>query len=96
MFMQTLNELQYRREINVEHCDALRHNDITRRRKTSLSKFDPVSILFEYMHQKQLRVIDLFRNLDLDRSQTITKKEFKEGLMVMFIDINIVLLLIFS
>jgi Ca2+-binding EF-hand superfamily protein len=39
-------------------------------------------VLFEYMKQSNLRLVDFFHVLDRDKSDTISKEEFREGLQV--------------
>ena len=51
-------------------------------REPKLPEYDPVLILFEYMRQENIRLIDLFRLLDKDHDNEITHQELKEGFQV--------------
>ncbi|CAH1801710.1 unnamed protein product, partial [Owenia fusiformis] len=42
---------------------------------------DPRTVLFEYMKREGFRVIDLFKKLDTDNSNSLTRNEFKNGLL---------------
>ncbi len=46
---------------------------------------DPLTILMEYVKQSSLRLMDLFAQFDRDNSMSVSKKEFKIGLKVRFI-----------
>lgn len=48
----------------------------------TFAKQDPVTILMEYIRLKNLRLVDMFRRLDGDNSKSISRDEFKSGLMV--------------
>ena len=48
----------------------------------TLRDFDPAMILFEYMKQENLRLIDLFRVFDTDSDHTVSRTELKEGFVV--------------
>jgi Ca2+-binding EF-hand superfamily protein len=39
-------------------------------------------VLMEYMRQKNMRLVDLFTRLDADGSKSLSRKEFKDGLLV--------------
>lgn len=82
-FVSLLHEVQKQRQIKVIHGNLLRHDEI--RHGTSswvLDTDDPVAILFEYMKQKNLRLIDLLHNLDKDNSETLSRDELHMGLSV--------------
>ena len=46
-------------------------------------------VLMEFMRLQNLRLVDLFAVLDTDGSKTLTRKEFREGLMVRFVFFNL-------
>jgi len=50
--------------------------------EASFAKQDPITILMEYIRLKNLRLVDMFRSLDGDNSKSISRDEFKRGLMV--------------
>ncbi|CAG2254313.1 unnamed protein product [Mytilus edulis] len=80
-FMKLLIEVKEKRNIRVKHGVVLRHDEITKGVHTSvLDTDDPMTILFEYMKQKNLRLIDLLHNLDRDHSDTLTRDEFQRGM----------------
>lgn len=80
-FVDLLNEIKEKRDIRVIHGIVLRHDEITKgARKCVLDTDEPVAILFEYMKQKNLRLIDLLHNLDRDHSDTLTRDEFQRGM----------------
>jgi hypothetical protein len=43
---------------------------------------DPVKTLFDFMAAEGLSVVDLFNRLDLDKSLSVSKKEFRDGMVV--------------
>ena len=43
---------------------------------------DPVIRMFKFMQDAGYRVIDLMKRLDKDRSLSVDREEFKQGLMV--------------
>ncbi|GFR68629.1 leucine-rich repeat-containing protein 74A-like [Elysia marginata] len=47
----------------------------------TLGSFDPILVLFEYMKQQNLRLIDLFRSLDVNRDNAISREELRNGFM---------------
>ena len=46
---------------------------------------NPMVVLMEYMRITNLRLVDLFTSLDKDGSWSLSRDEFKEGLMVSII-----------
>ncbi|XP_052251427.1 leucine-rich repeat-containing protein 74B-like [Dreissena polymorpha] len=83
-FLDALNELQKIRDIKVYHR-YLNNKKITPIiRERTLHDHDPAMVLFEYMKQENIRLIDLFRTFDTDFSQALTKDELRDG----FIKIN--------
>ena len=43
---------------------------------------DPMIVLLELTRLKNLRLVDLFSSLDTDKSWTLSREEFSDGLMV--------------
>lgn len=43
---------------------------------------NPITKIKKFMTEKGFRLIDFFRHLDRDNSQTLTFEEFKEGCVV--------------
>ena len=78
-----MQRVQEKRPLAVTHGVALRHDEITPgTRPVVLDTDDPVTILFEFMRQKNLRLIDLLHSLDKDNSDTLTRDELRNGLLV--------------
>ncbi|OWF46606.1 leucine-rich repeat-containing protein 74A-like [Mizuhopecten yessoensis] len=73
-------------DINVIYREPIGHrlSPITTRNRCQ----DPVLVLFEYMKQENLRLIDLFRHLDRDKSNSISREEFREGFLMMNIKLT--------
>ncbi|KAH3713585.1 hypothetical protein DPMN_073377 [Dreissena polymorpha] len=81
-FLDALNELQKIRDIKVYHR-YLNNKKITPIiRERTLHDHDPAMVLFEYMKQENIRLIDLFRTFDTDFSQALTKDELRDGFIV--------------
>ena len=82
-FVALLKEIREVRPLYVKYGNELRHDDL---RKGDipivLDTDDPVTILFEFMKTKNLRLIDLLHNLDKDNSDTLTRDEFRRGMEV--------------
>ena len=67
----------------MTHGVPLRHDEVTPgTRPVVLDTDDPMTILFEFMRQKNLRLIDLLHSLDKDNSDTLTRDELRNGLLV--------------
>ena len=82
-FLALLDEIQLERPLFVKYGITLRHDDIRKgERPVVLDTDDPVTILFEFMKTKNLRLIDLLHNLDKDNSETLTRDEFRRGMEV--------------
>ena len=83
--MDALEDLQKKKDIKVHHRDPNRKKITQIVMERTLNDFDPALILFEYMKQQNLRLIDLFRVFDTDDSHTVSKTELKEGFIVSFL-----------
>lgn len=82
-FVDLLEQIQKRRHLVCVYGNTLRHDETKKGNVARvLDTDDPVTVLFEYMKQKNLRLIDLLHNLDRDHSYTITRDEFQQGLAV--------------
>jgi Ca2+-binding EF-hand superfamily protein len=67
----------------VTHGVVLRQDEIKKASKEDVfDEDDPLSVLFEFMRQKNLRLKDLFGAFDKDGSESITRAEFREGFKV--------------
>ena len=50
--------------------------------KPPAEEVDPVQVLLQFIESKNLRVWDLFRAYDKDKSMAVSHEEFKKGLEV--------------
>ncbi|XP_053400808.1 leucine-rich repeat-containing protein 74A-like [Mercenaria mercenaria] len=87
-FLDELDELLKVRQVRVYHRDPNKKKITPIIRKRTLKDYDPAMILFEYMKQENLRLIDLFRTFDTDSSQTVSKDELKEGFLTINMPLN--------
>ena len=46
-------------------------------------------VLMEFMRVKNLRLLDLFASLDKDGSKSLTRQEFRDGLLVRITSYNL-------
>ncbi|XP_052791650.1 leucine-rich repeat-containing protein 74B-like [Mya arenaria] len=83
-FLDALENLKKVRPMKVHHREPNRKKITQIVKDRTLKDYDPAMILFEYMKQENMRLIDLFRTFDTDSSQTVTKDELREG----FVTIN--------
>lgn len=82
-FVSLLEEIKESRQLDVVYGIELRHDELPKsERSLVIDTDDPVTILFEYMKQRNLRLIDLLHNLDKDHSDTVSRDEFQQGLKV--------------
>lgn len=81
-FLDHLDDLLKVRKVQVYHRDPNKKKITPIIRSRTLKDYDPAMILFEYMKQENLRLIDLFRTFDTDSSQSVSKDELKEGFVV--------------
>ncbi|KAL3878506.1 hypothetical protein ACJMK2_030848 [Sinanodonta woodiana] len=80
-FVDMLHELQKTRPLTVTYGITLRMDDIRMGQDWAVvDTDDPVTILFEYMKLRNLRLIDLFHSFDKDNSDTLTREELRCGL----------------
>ncbi len=81
VFVANLEEVQKTRPIHVRHGVVFQHDDICEKADMYLDE-DPMMVLMEFMRQKNMRLVDLFASLDADGSKSLTRDEFRDGLMV--------------
>ncbi|XP_060565697.1 leucine-rich repeat-containing protein 74B-like [Ruditapes philippinarum] len=80
-FVTLLKKVQHIRPLYVTHGNLLRHDDLRKGdNPVVLDTDDPVTILFECVKTKNLRLIDLMKNLDKDNSDTLSREELNRGL----------------
>lgn len=88
-FLAVLRGVQEKRPLVVTYGVPLRHDDLRRgARPMVLDTDDPVTILFEFMRQKNLRLIDFLHCLDRDNSDTLTRDELRNGLLVRLLPVT--------
>lgn len=82
LFLSTVIEAEKTRgELVVRHGVVFGHND-TSQEATEFVNDDPMMVLMEYMRQMNMRLVDLFTSLDADGSASLTRIEFRDGLLV--------------
>ncbi|XP_053399165.1 leucine-rich repeat-containing protein 74B-like isoform X2 [Mercenaria mercenaria] len=80
-FVTLLKKVQHIRPLHITHGNLLRHDDLRKGdNPVVLDTDDPVTILFECVKTKNLRLIDLMKNLDKDNSDTLSREELNRGL----------------
>ncbi|KAL4230315.1 Leucine-rich repeat-containing protein 74A [Mactra antiquata] len=81
-FLSLLHNLQRIRPLHVIHGIELRHDELRKgENPVVLDTDDPVTILFECVKSRNLRLIDMLKNLDKDNSETLSREELNKGLM---------------
>ncbi|XP_064637927.1 leucine-rich repeat-containing protein 74B-like [Lineus longissimus] len=82
-FQEKLKCIQRIRTIDIIHGSVVNpQRSLVAKHRLSIfdTTTDPIMVLFEYMKQSNLRLVDFFHVLDRDKSETISKQEFREGL----------------
>ncbi|XP_023932477.1 uncharacterized protein LOC106159508 [Lingula anatina] len=79
-FIDMLVEAQDKREFQIKYGQLLNQKgeEIS---EDDLMNEDPMMVLNEFSRQKKLRLVDLFKQLDKDGSNSLTFQEFGEGLL---------------
>ena len=63
----------------------LRHDELRKGdNPVVLDTDDPATILFELVKTRNLRLIDLLKNLDRDNSDTLSRDELRKGMEVLY------------
>lgn len=55
---------------------------------------DPLLVLFEYARLQNFRLVDMFKQLDMDNSGSLDREEFSRGLAVSYLKLDGVLTII--
>ena len=63
--------------------------------KPAEKEADPLKLLIQYIEKNNLRIWDLFKAYDKDNSLTVTREEFKNGIMVGRVGIVFIILISF-
>ena len=81
-FLALYEEIRERQDIHIKHGIYADQDGKDMQTENVFSHEDPMMVLMELMRVMGLRLIDLFSALDKDQSRSLTKDEFKSGLMV--------------
>ena len=82
-FVKMMEAVRERRYIKVTHGPIIKQStDHVAVASDIFMDRDPVRTLFDFMAAEGLRVVDLFNRLDLDKSQSVSKQEFRDGMVV--------------
>ncbi|XP_061165130.1 leucine-rich repeat-containing protein 74A-like [Saccostrea echinata] len=82
-FLSQLDDLQSTRSLNVVHGQVIKRENARGRKGDGIDgNLDAVYELYKYMHEHNYRVIDLMKWLDKDGDMSVSREEFKRGMMV--------------
>ncbi|KAL4230910.1 hypothetical protein ACF0H5_011285 [Mactra antiquata] len=94
-FVELLKKLQETRTLEVKHGvvwsrdrDPIGKNDATEDELALLNE-NPHYVLMEFMKLQKLRLVDLFHQMDTDKSKGISVKEFQDGLQAVDIPLKL-------
>lgn len=81
-FIQLWDEIKAKRSLplRIQYGAVVKSTTTSKGDLNIIDWRDPVMRMFKYMHDKGYRVIDLLKRLDRDRSLTVDRLEFKQGL----------------
>lgn len=82
-FIKAIRRVLAQRHLVVHHGvlvrqDLLAHED----EKDFFINDDPMIVLMEFTRLKNLRLVDVFTSMDTDKSWSLSRDEFREGLLV--------------
>ena len=77
-----MEEIKKTRNFSVIFGATVKGTEPPKTDPNALDWRDPVIRMFKFMQDAGYRVIDLMKRLDKDRSLSVDREEFKQGLMV--------------
>ena len=80
-FMDMVRDIRHGRDFDVRIGYVTSSQDLVGTREV-LDDRNPLEILMEFMAHQNLRLVDLFKSLDKDQSNSLTRDEFVGGLKV--------------
>ena len=81
-FLHLKHSLAESRGLRVSHGRVLSHTVVAQGFPDDFNNEDPMMVLMEFMRLCNLRLEDLFTSLDKEGSKSLTRSEFKDGLLV--------------
>ncbi|XP_035827959.1 leucine-rich repeat-containing protein 74A [Aplysia californica] len=87
-FLELARKLREKKVIRVEHDSTIHMGTTDQAREydgNELDRFDPVTVLFEYMKKDNLRVIDLFQFFDVRKRDKLSKSDLRNGVNMLMI-----------
>lgn len=83
VFIEKLESIKIKRRFVVIHGPIIKQREGNcKENENEFNQDDPMTVLMECMRLQNLRLVDLFTSLDKDGSGTLSRQEFKEGLLV--------------
>ncbi|XP_064609173.1 leucine-rich repeat-containing protein 74A-like [Liolophura sinensis] len=81
-FLEAVERLREKRIMSIRHGPLYRLEEVKQGEVSNtlgLERFDPVSVLYEYMKQDSMRLVDMFHYFDADQNGYISLAELREG-----------------
>ncbi|XP_046580836.1 leucine-rich repeat-containing protein 74B-like [Haliotis rubra] len=82
-FMETMKAIQETRNLKVIHGHEMKlaTGSVSRDHDgTSLQRWEPTLVLFEYMKMDNLRLIDMFKSFDVKKRDKLSRSNIKDGI----------------
>ncbi|XP_071087938.1 leucine-rich repeat-containing protein 74A-like isoform X1 [Haliotis cracherodii] len=82
-FIKTMNTIQATRNFKVIHGHVMKlaTGSVSRDHDgTSLTRWEPTLVLFEYMRMDNLRLIDMFKSFDTKKRDKLSRTNLKDGI----------------
>jgi len=88
-FLTLVDDIQGKQPFFVGYGNVIKRYDSKRGNVEGIDgNMDAVVELFKYMQENNYRVIDLMKWLDKDNSMSVSRAEFKQGMIVRIINIS--------